>query len=67
MVRFGLLATMAALITHFVLIRAPLTLQFSSWRGALSLWFVGVVAVAGFGAVYIARAAAADRMARRHP
>ena len=55
LVRFGLLATMAALTTHFVLLRAPITLELSSWRAATGLWFVGTVALAGFGAVYIAR------------
>ncbi len=54
-VRFGLLATMAALTTHFVLLRAPITLELSSWRAATGLWFVGTVALVGFGAVYIAR------------
>jgi serine/threonine protein kinase len=54
-VRFGLLATIAALTTHFVLIRAPLTLNLSSWRGPTALWFLGTVALMGFGAVYIAR------------
>ncbi len=47
--------TMAALATHFVLLRAPLTLDLASWRGPLGLWFVGLIALAGFGAVYIAR------------
>jgi hypothetical protein len=54
-VRYGLLATMAALTTHFVLLRAPLTTEFGSWRGPTSYWFLGVVAVAGLGACYLAR------------
>jgi serine/threonine-protein kinase len=54
-VRFGLLATMAALTTHFVLLRAPVTTDLSSWRGPLGLWFVGFVAVMGLGACYLAR------------
>jgi hypothetical protein len=53
--RFGLLATSAALTTHFVLLRSPLTLDLSSWRGSIGLLFLGVVAITGFGAVYIAR------------
>jgi serine/threonine-protein kinase len=55
-VRFGLLATMAALATHFVLLRAPLTTEFASWRGPAGLWFLGTVAVLGLGACYLARA-----------
>jgi len=54
-VRVGLLATMAALATHFILLRAPLTLELASWRAPLGLWFVGLIALAGFGAVYVAR------------
>jgi len=54
-VRFGLLATIAALATHFILLRAPLTLQLSSWRAPIALWFLATIAVAGFGAVYLAR------------
>jgi hypothetical protein len=60
-VRFGLLATIAALATHFILLRAPLTTELTSWRGPLALWYVGVVAVAGLGAAYIARTAAGTR------
>jgi tRNA A-37 threonylcarbamoyl transferase component Bud32 len=56
-VRFGLLATMAALTTHFVLLRAPITTEFSSWRGPLGLWFVALVAIVGLAACYFARAA----------
>jgi len=54
--RFGLLASVAALMTHFVLLRAPLTTQLGDWRGAAALWYLGVIAVAGLGAVYVARA-----------
>jgi serine/threonine-protein kinase len=53
--RFGLLATSAALTSHFILLRSPLTLELSSWRGSIALLFVGLVAVAGFGGVYLAR------------
>ena len=53
--RLGLLATASALATHFLLLRAPITLQLSSWRAPAGLWFLGTIAVAGFGAVYIAR------------
>jgi serine/threonine-protein kinase len=54
-VRVGVLATAAALATHFVLIRAPLTTDFSSWRSPIGLWFLGTVLLAGLGACYIAR------------
>jgi hypothetical protein len=54
-IRFGLLAAVAALATHFVLLRAPLTTDFSTWRGPIALWYLAVVAVAGLGACYIAR------------
>jgi hypothetical protein len=59
--RFGLLATTAALWTHFILIRAPLTTDLSSWRGPLGLWFLGAVALAGLGACHLAHAARAIR------
>jgi len=58
--RFGLLATIAALATHFILLRAPITTELASWRGSLGLWFVGVIAAAGFGACYIARNGGAE-------
>ena len=32
--RIGLLATVAVLVTHFVLLRAPITTDLSSWRAA---------------------------------
>jgi hypothetical protein len=51
----GLLATVAALATHFILLRAPITTDFSSWRASAGLWHVGVVAVVGLGACYLAR------------
>ncbi|HSC29254.1 MAG TPA: serine/threonine-protein kinase, partial [Vicinamibacterales bacterium] len=54
-IRFGLLATAAALTTHFVLLRAPITTDFASWRGSLGLWHLGLVALFGLGACYVAR------------
>jgi hypothetical protein len=66
--RFGLLASVAALVTHFVLLRSPLTTDFTSWRGPVGLWYVGVIAALGLGACYIARTgslAAAPGMVRR--
>jgi hypothetical protein len=68
-VRFGLLATVAALTTHFVLLRAPLTTDFASWRAPLGLWFSGTVAALGLAACYLAaaRPAASTRPARAYP
>ncbi len=54
-VRAGLLSAVAALFTHFVLLRAPITTDFSSWHAPVGLWHVGVVLVAGLGACYYAR------------
>jgi hypothetical protein len=58
-VRYGVLATMAALATHFVLLRSPVTLQASSWRAPIGVWFVATIVVAGIGSVYIAHRGAA--------
>ena len=63
--RFGLLATMATLATHFVLLRAPLTLRSSAWYAGATFWMLALVAIGGLGACYLARrgasrAAAAD-------
>jgi hypothetical protein len=63
-VRFGLLATTAALATHFILLRAPLTTDFSSWRGPLGLWYLAAIALFGFGAVYVGRTGARSRFSR---
>ncbi len=54
-VRFGLLASMAALVTHFVLLRAPLTLRWSAWYGTAGLWSLAIVMVLGLGGCYVAR------------
>ena len=45
--RWGLLPTIAALFTHFMLIRAPLTTDLDSWRATASLTYA--VTLAGFG------------------
>lgn len=50
-----MLATIVTLATHFMLLRAPLTLDFSSWRAAPGITYVVVVAVVGLGAAYVAR------------
>jgi hypothetical protein len=53
--RAGLLAAIAALFTHFVLLGAPITTDLSSWRAPLGFWYVGTIALVGFGACYLAR------------
>jgi hypothetical protein len=52
--RFGLLASVAALVAHFVLLRAPLTTDLSSWRGPIGLVYVALIAGAGILASYVA-------------
>ena len=54
--RAGLLAAVAALFTHFILLRAPITINFSSWHATLGLWYLGVLLTLGLGGCYIARA-----------
>jgi serine/threonine-protein kinase len=61
----GLLATIAALSTHFILLRAPLTTDFSSWRANVGLTYVLVLAVIGLGAAYIARTPAPGPLRQR--
>jgi serine/threonine protein kinase len=53
--RTGLLAAIAALFTHFVLLGAPITLDFGSWRAPLGYWYLGTILVLGLGACYLAR------------
>jgi predicted Ser/Thr protein kinase len=43
----GLLATVAALLTHFLLLRAPLTTDLGSWRGPTTI--VILLAIVGLG------------------
>jgi serine/threonine-protein kinase len=52
--RYGLLASVATLATHFVLLRAPLTIEVTSWRGPIGLWYVAAIAGAGAFACWIA-------------
>ena len=49
------------LVTHFVLLRAPLTTDFGSWRGTHALIFLLTVGVLGLGSCAIA----AGRLVRR--
>lgn len=51
----GLLSTVVALSTHFVLLRAPMTTEISSWRGTPTLTYLLVVGGAGLLAAWLAR------------
>jgi serine/threonine-protein kinase len=50
----GLLATISALFTHFLLLRAPLTTHFSSWRGDAGLVIIAAVLAVGLCGAYLA-------------
>jgi Protein kinase domain len=60
--RAGLLSAVAALFTHFVLLRAPITTDFSSWHAPVGLWHVGVVLALGLAACYYARYGEGERV-----
>ena len=51
----GLLAGITALTTHFFLMTAPTTLDFSNWWAPVGLWYIGSVALSGLGGCYLAR------------
>jgi hypothetical protein len=53
--RWGLLATIAALFTHFMLLRAPLTTDFDSWRAAAGLTYAFVLAGLGVLGAWLSR------------
>ena len=61
-VRAGLLSAVAALFTHFVLLRAPITTDFSSWHATTGLWHAGIVLALGLGACYYARNGEGERV-----
>src|SRR5262249_20893089 len=50
----GLLATIAAVFTHFLLLRAPLTTQISSWRADATLVLLATVLAVGLSGAYFA-------------
>jgi hypothetical protein len=50
----GLLATIATLATHFVLLRAPLTTDLSLWWAPTGLVYIGAVLALGLGGCYLA-------------
>jgi hypothetical protein len=60
----GLLTAIATLATHFILMRAPLTADLSSWRAPTAFVFVGVVLLFGLGGCYIAARPSRDLRAR---
>ena len=59
--RWGLLATIGALFTHFMLLRAPLTTDLGSWRAPATLRFTVVLASLGLLGAWLARHRIADR------
>ena len=54
-IRYGLLATIAALATHFILLRAPLTAQLDSWRAPAGITYTLVLAGIGVLAAWLSR------------
>ena len=60
--RAGLLATVAAMFTHFLLLRAPITTDLASWQASTGLWYVGVVLSLGLGGCYVARFGRGERV-----
>ena len=53
--RWGLLATIIALFTHFMLLRAPLTTDLGSWRATASLTYTFTLAGLGLLGAWLAR------------
>ena len=58
----GLLATIATLITHFVLLRAPLTTDFSTWWAPTGLIYLSAVLLLGLAGSYLAARHAPPRL-----
>jgi len=65
-VRGGLLPAIVALGTHFILLRAPLTVSLSEWWAPAGWWHLGAIALVGFGACYIARSDATPLAPRQY-
>jgi len=65
-VRGGLLPAIVALGTHFILLRALLTVSLSEWWAPAGWWHLGAIALVGFGACYIARSDATPLAARQY-
>jgi len=60
----GLLATIVTLTTHFLLLRAPLTSDFSSWRAPAAIVYLLALLALGMGGAYFASRAAPRSSAR---
>ena len=60
--RAGLLSTVAALFTHFVLLRAPITTDFASWHSSVGIWHVAAVLAVAAAACYVARYGDGERV-----
>jgi predicted Ser/Thr protein kinase len=60
----GLLTAIATLATHFILLRAPLTADLSSWRAPTGFVFLGGVLLFGLAGCYIAARPSRDAHAR---
>ena len=58
-IRFGLLATIAALMTHFMLLGAPLTTELGTWRATAGITYTIVLAGLGVLAAWLSRQRAA--------
>jgi serine/threonine-protein kinase len=54
----GLLATIAALAVHIILMNAPMTLDLSSWRGPIGLVFISAIVAAGLFGCHVASGSA---------
>ena len=65
-VETGLLAVIVALGVHFILMRAPLTTNLSTWWGPIAFWYVGAVAVLAVVACYVARSPASPQKTRQY-
>jgi hypothetical protein len=50
----GLLATMVTLLTHFLLLRTPLTTDLTSWRAPAAIVSLAVILALGLGGSYVA-------------
>jgi serine/threonine-protein kinase len=53
--RWGLLATIVTLLSHFLLLRAPLTTDLDSWRASAALTYTATVAGLGLLGAWLAR------------
>ena len=60
----GLLTAIATLATHFMLMRAPLTADVSSWRAPTGYAFLGAVLLMGLAGCYLAARPARDAHTR---